>query len=449
MTRVLKRQVHTIGRRRAWVIWSVALAAYILAVFHRTSLGVAGLLAAERFGITATALSVFTVVQLAVYAALQVPIGVALDRYGPRRLILTGLVLMTAGQAWFAIAGTFAAGLTARVLLGMGDAMIFISLMRLVAVWFRVKQAPVITQVTGVLGQFGALGAALPLTAALKTYGWTHTFATMAALGLGILIAVLAFVRNSPYTGESVEQLKLRALARTMRTIWLNPGTRLGMYSHFTTMFSAAVFGLLWGYPFLVIGQGLTPNAAASLMMVMTATSVIVGPLTGRAVVRFPFHRSQIVMGIVAVIALVWAVVLALPSRAPLWLLVVLVVVTASGGPVSMVSFDLARTFHRPQHLGRATGVVNMGGFVATLAAIGLIGLVLDLLEPRGPAAYDLNDFRIAMSVQFLLWGFGGIQVWRYRHKAIDHVEEVAPGSVQRLRSGESLLPGISTDHEP
>ena len=61
-------QIHDIGRRRAWVIWLVALAVYVLAVFHRSSLGVAGLLAADRFDINATSLATFTVLQLVVYA---------------------------------------------------------------------------------------------------------------------------------------------------------------------------------------------------------------------------------------------------------------------------------------------------------------------------------------------------------------------------------------------
>ena len=96
------RQVHNIGRRRAWVIWLVGLSVYVLAVFYRTSLGVAGLLAAERFDISAAQLATFTVVQLAVYAAMQIPVGVLIDRFGSKRLMLTGLVLMTTAQFWFA-----------------------------------------------------------------------------------------------------------------------------------------------------------------------------------------------------------------------------------------------------------------------------------------------------------------------------------------------------------
>ena len=125
MTRPLRRQIHDIGRRRAWVIWAVALSVYVVAVFHRTSLGVAGLVAAERFDITASQLATFTVVQLVVYAGMQIPVGVLLDRFGSRRLLLVGLALISIGQLWFAFAGSFGVGLAARVLLGMGDAMIF------------------------------------------------------------------------------------------------------------------------------------------------------------------------------------------------------------------------------------------------------------------------------------------------------------------------------------
>ena len=78
MTRPIRRQIYGIGRRRAWLIWAVGLSVYTLAVFHRTSLGVASLLAADRFHITAGQLSIFTVLQLTVYAAMQVPVGVLL-----------------------------------------------------------------------------------------------------------------------------------------------------------------------------------------------------------------------------------------------------------------------------------------------------------------------------------------------------------------------------------
>ena len=111
---MIREQVHDIGKRRAWVIWLVALAVYVLAVFHRSSLGVAGIIAADRFHISATSLATFTVLQLVVYAGMQVPVGVLLDRYGSRAMLLVGLALMTVGQLGFAFAESFPAAVASR-----------------------------------------------------------------------------------------------------------------------------------------------------------------------------------------------------------------------------------------------------------------------------------------------------------------------------------------------
>jgi MFS family permease len=445
VTRPVLRQVHTIGKRRAWAIWVVGLSVYVLAVFHRTSLGVAGLLAAERFDISAAQLSTFTVVQLTVYAAMQIPVGVLLDRFGSKKLLLTGLVLMSAGQLWFAVAGSFPVGLAARVLLGAGDAMVFTSLLRLVAVWFRVKQAPFVTQLSGMVGQLGAVAAATPLAAALATFGWTRSFATAGGAGLVLTVALVLVVKDSPYRGEAVERIKVRALARTLAEVWGNPGTRLGLWVHFTSQFGATVFTMLWGYPFL-LSEGMSEREASLVLVVMTFTAMAAGPVIAAFTARLPYRRSQLVLGIVGSIATVWAVVLLWPGPAPGWLLVLLALVTAIGGPGSMVGFDLARTFHPSSRLGRATGVVNVGGFTASLLAIALIGIVLDRLAPGGPEDYTLHDFRLAMSVQFLFWGLGVVQLVRYRRKSLAHVEAAHPEALDALRRGETLLPGISRD---
>jgi len=443
------RQVHNIGRRRAWVIWLVGLSVYVLAVFYRTSLGVAGLLAADRFDISAAQLATFTVVQLAVYAAMQIPVGVLIDRFGSKRLMLTGLVLMTTAQFWFAFAGSFEVGIAARIMLGAGDAMIFTSLLRVVAVWFRVKQAPFVTQLTGMVGQLGAIVAATPLAAALAAWGWTRSFATAAGIGVVLAGFLLLLVKDSPYRGQAVERIKMRALTRTLGEVWGNPGTQLGLWVHFTSQFGATVFTMLWGFPFLVLGEGLEPQLASWLLVVMTLTAMAAGPLVAAFTARVPYRRSQLVLGIVLAMMTVWAVVLSWPGRAPLWLLVLLVIVTAMGGPGSMVSFDLARTFHPSSRLGRATGVVNIGGFTASLVTIALIGVVLDQLAPGGQEDYTLDDFRIAMSVQFLFWGIGIVQLVRYRRKSLRHIEDAHPAALDALRSGQTLLPGISRDVDP
>lgn len=432
---------HPLGGRRAWLVYTAAVLVYILSVFHRSSLGVAGLLATERFDIAATQLSVFTMVQLLVYAAMQIPVGALLDRFGPRNLLLSGITILTLAQLGFAFADTFALGVVARVFVGMGDSMVFVPLLRLVSLWFPPLRIPMVSQLTGLLGQIGALTAASPLVYALHRWGWTPSYATAAGLGVLLAVLVLCVVRDSPHPDHELDQIKLRALARVVRAAWRTPGTRLGLWSHFSAQFGATVFALLWGYPFLVAGQGLSPNAAGNLLMLMTVTTVVSSPLIGSFVTKYPFSRSTLILGIVGAIMTVWAVVLLWPGRAPLPLLVVLVVVTAVGGPGSLVGFDLARTFNPPTRLGSATGIVNVGGFLASLSTVTLIGIILDRVAPGGPSTYDVDTFRVAMSAQYLVWGLGVVQILRYRRKARRGLRESDPEAYAALRAGESITP--------
>ena len=121
---------------------------------------------------------------------MQIPVGVLLDRFGPQRLLVAGAVFMTAAQLGFAFTGTYGGALVARVFVGMGDAMVFISVLRIIASWFPPMRSPLLTAFTAMLGQCGALVAAIPLSRALASYGWTATFVASASVGilLGLLV---------------------------------------------------------------------------------------------------------------------------------------------------------------------------------------------------------------------------------------------------------------------
>jgi MFS family permease len=418
--------------RRAFATWGSAVAVYFLAVFHRSSLGVAGLAAEERFHISPGRLATFTVLQLGVYAAMQVPVGVLLDRFGPRRLLVTGALTMTLAQGAFALTGSYAGALVARMFVGMGDAMVFISVLRLVASWFPPMRNPVLTAWTALLGQCGALVAAIPLAASLRHFGWTPTFLVSASVGLVLGALVVLVVRDvPPGAARAHSRGDLRTVLHDLRTSWRDPGTRLGLWSHFTTQFAANVMGLLWGFPFFVHGEHIGEKTAGLLLSLLVVTMMVGGPVIGGYIARDPWHRSTIVLGIVAFMAAMWAVVLLWPGDAPLWMLAVLVVATGMGGPGSMIGFDVARTFAPASRLGSATGIVNIGGFSAGLLAVLAVGLVLDRLGS------DPHGYKVAMSVQYVGWVVGGAQVWRYRRRARAHLALTQP-EAYRAMTGEA-----------
>ncbi|MBD0860724.1 MFS transporter [Gordonia sp. zg691] len=405
-------------RTQATAIWLVALAVYFVAVLHRSSLAVAGLLAAQRFDITASQLSTFVVLQLLVYALMQVPVGLLVDRFGPRRVLLTGTLILTLAQFSFAFADSYPWALSSRFFVGIGDAMTFVCVLRLVTSWFPARRIPLMTQLTGVLGQLGAVAAAIPMTWALSTWGWTHAYIATAALGSVLLVATLVVVRDSAAARSvSGPLLGFSGIKRSLRASWEHPGTRLGFWMHFSTHFGATVLGLLWGYPFFVEGQGMSPGSAGVLLTIMVFAIMGFGPTFAWLITRWPWHRSTLVLLVVACIATAWAVVLVWPGGAPFWLLVVLVVICGMGGPASMIGFDLGRTSNPASRAGTATGIINQAGFLASLVTAGLIGLILDWRTPDGVQGYPAEAFTWAMSAQFLLWGLGATQIWRYRRK--------------------------------
>ncbi|MET0887091.1 MAG: MFS transporter, partial [Mycetocola sp.] len=111
---------------KSWLVFWVGVLAYIAAVMQRSTLGVAGVSAVERFDATASALSTLAVLQLVVYAAMQVPVGVLIDRLGPRVLITAGLSLLIAGQVVLAYSPSISVAVLGRILVGAGDAAIFV-----------------------------------------------------------------------------------------------------------------------------------------------------------------------------------------------------------------------------------------------------------------------------------------------------------------------------------
>jgi MFS family permease len=357
------------------------------------------------------------VLQLAVYAAMQIPVGVVLDRFGTRRLVAAGAVVMAAGQLLLGLSHTVPVAILARVLVGIGDAMTFISVLRLVGLWFAPRQAPVITQLTGILGQLGQVAAAYPLVTLLGHVGWTDSFAGAAGLGVLVAVAVLATLRDAPpgSPGLTTTPIRLTDVRRNLTAAWSEPGTRIGLWTHFVTQFSGTVFALLWGYPFLVRGENVSPGTAGALLSLMVFIAMGVGPVLGSLAGRWPRRRSALTFTIVGASALVWTLVLAWPGTAPRALIVALVVVLATNGPGSMLGFDYARTSNPAERLGSASGIVNVGGFVASLTTIFLVGLVLDLTTTGGPASYTLSAFRLALSVQYAFWLLGLLMVVRTR----------------------------------
>jgi len=423
---------------RAWAVWTVGVVAYVLTVMQRTSLGVAGLDAAARFSVSPGALSAFVFIQVAVYIAAQIPAGLLVDRYGARVMLVVSATLLTAGQLVLSVATALPMAVLARVLVGTGDALVFVSVLALIPRWFPARRVPLLTQLTTILGQIGQILSAVPFVALLHHAGWSVAFSMAAAASGLVAVLALAVVRNAPGgSWVSAPSMSAGEIGRQLRAVWARPGTKLGFFGHMGTQFSMMVFALLWGVPYLVSGQHLSSSAAGALVTLFVICTICIGPVIGVLTMRHPLRRSWLLLAIIGANAVTWTAVLSLSGPAPLWLLIVLVVVLSAGGPGSVVGFDIARTSNPGSNLGVAQSMVNMGGFLATLVVLAAMGGAMTVLGGFSP-----NSFRVAWMLQYPVWAFAvvGLLITRRKARRLDAERGVVPRPLREVVAGARVL---------
>ena len=218
---------------------------------------------------------------------MQVPVGILLDRYGSKRLLIAASGLLFAAQSAFSLVDSYPAALAARAVLGVGDALVFISVLRVVMSWFPALRQPVMSQATGMLGGIGAIVSTVPMAAAFHAFGWTADLRRRERAQPGHRRRRPLPAQGQPVrrTAAPHQAVRSREVRRNLRRAWQEPGTRLGLWTHFTTSFSGGTFGLLWGYPFLVQGQGVAPTTAAAMLDPAGARRPLLRP-AGRPVRR-------------------------------------------------------------------------------------------------------------------------------------------------------------------
>ncbi len=209
----------------------------------------------------------------------------------------------------------------------------------------------------------------------------------------------------------------LVAVSRRVASAWGMPGTRLGFWVHFASMATATSFGVLWGVPYLERGAGFSAPGAGSVLLGGVLLAALASPVLGALIGRHPASRVPISLGVCAVTILGWgSVALFGGDHPPQALVAVLFVVTTLGGPASMAAFALARDYNPARIVGTASGVVNVGGFVATVIVSVLFGVVLDQV-----GGSDSHSMRIALAVPVLVQSaaLGFVLLWYLRVRAL------------------------------
>lgn len=396
-------------RARRWVIWVALAAAFLLVNLHRLSTAVLADRLMAAFDASGVELGNLHAAFFYIYAALQLPAGVLVDRLGTRWTAVGGLVVMNVGVVAFGLAGSYAPAFVGRALVGMGASVIFVSVLRHGANWFRPAEFATMNGLTIAMAGLGGMLATTPLAVAIAAAGWRTTFLGLAGFGLAVAAAVAVVVRDTPATAglpelSGVGPTPDRSLAEIRTSagrILREPETWvLGLVLFCSTGVSVTVLGL-WGIPFLVQTYGMSVTRASTYTLLGS-----LGLLLGPPVVGWLSDRLERRTAIMVAVGVLYAATFgALAAVGDPPLLVVAVAFFAAGGLVG--GFALAYAVVQERH-DAATSGVSIGS-VNTLAFFGpalvptAMGAALDGFwtgqTVAGARVYTLLGYRVAFAL--------------------------------------------------
>ena len=417
MTSEANSPIPTTVTPRAVGIWVTGVLVYVMAVLGRTSLGVVSVDALDQFQINAGQLAVFTTVQLATYAFAQIPAGLLVDRLGPRKMMLYGAVLMAVGQVLLALTTSFPVAVLARVLVGAGDATAFLSVMRIIPAWFPLRTAPLFGQATGAVGQLGQFLSAVPFLALVGSAGWSIGFISLGAVGL--LVGIVAFVVVWDTPGEladgrrgDVENQEDGPGPSPMVAVRYALGNRTawhGFFIHWSGLSLLVVFTLLWGMPIMTLGMGMDKATAGWAISASTLAMAVCGVLVGFLSARLGRSRWKAIVVGTSLGAAAWLLFFISPEPRTAAAAFVMNVVMGVVSPLANIGFDSVREECRREFVATATGLANMGGWLAGMAANQAMGVYLTLAAPNGD--YTWAEFRFGWFVVLGVWALGLVGV--------------------------------------
>jgi MFS family permease len=381
-------------RRETAVFLLGSLAAlYAISQFLRNSIGVIANDLARELSLSATQVGLLSSTFFFAFAASQIPVGIAIDRYGPKRTLLATAVVAVAGTALFALAPSASLLIGARILMGVGCSTFLMAPFVIFARRFAPERFAGLASLHMSLANLGTLAATAPLAAAASALGWRSSFMAVAALAvvLALLIvwAVPKDAREGKERGSWTSALRGVGAALKVRSF------RQVFFVHLTTYSSFATIVGLWGGPWLRDVHGADLTARGNILLVGAAAQIC-GMLLWGAMDRFwGSYKKPVLLGGSAVVLLLGAL-----AAAPLSLGAVTVWFGLFGLCVAYTPILMAhgKSLFPPEIMGRGMTLMNIGTMGGAFLSQSVTGLLIDMAGRSDSGAYRPEGYRLVFA---------------------------------------------------
>ncbi len=383
--------------RLGWTIWSIAMMAQLLNMFHR----VAGAAAVDKimadFGITAATIGGVLAMYFYIYAAMQFPSGVLADYLGPRKTVTFGCLVAGIGSIIFGLAPSLPMLYLGRFLLSAGVAVIFISVLKLQTQWFPSRYFGKMTSLMGFVGATGSLAGATPMALLVILIGWRLSFELMGLLSFVVCLVCWLVIRNRPEdlglpSPAEIERCELGGISSfsSQNVAAIGFRKRLGMLlanKHIWPPFLVGLgsYGTLlvlqgaWGIPYIMQVYSMTRDSAANFMLLMlighAAGLVILGFVSD----RLQRHKLPTIVAAFAYLSLWIILTLWNGGKPPVLALYPICFLMGFFTSVMPITHALTKEVVPPFVSGMALGLVNMSIFLAAAVLQIIFGQMLDL----------------------------------------------------------------------
>ena len=331
---------------------------------------------AAEFGLSAAGLGLLSSMYFFSFAFCQLPMGLAMDRFGPRRVNAVLLLLAAAGGAWFASAETASSAMAARALIGIGVSVALMSSLTAFVLWYPADRLSTMNAVAFSIGILGAMTVTVPLELLLRVWPWREAFMLIVATTVVVSLVLWLWVPERsarPRTDTFSQQIEdLKNLLRD--AAFLRLAVCLG-----TSQCAAIALQTLWIATWFRDVAGYTPAEVARGLLAVNAAMIAGYLVFGRAADSLQ-RRGRSVLpllaGGVAVSSLCLALIITGLTSLFVWCIFV-----ASATAVVLGYSVVSRRYPKAM-AGRANTAINVFAFVGSFAGQWGIGLVLDLWPP-------------------------------------------------------------------
>jgi len=399
---------------------------YYIAYLFRTINAVMAAPLATELGLGADDLGLLTSVYFLTFAAAQIPIGILLDRYGPRRVQSALLVIAAIGSTLFAVSDHFLMLLVGRALIGLGVASAMTGGLKALVLWFPGDRVPLLNGLMVMLGALGAVTATLPADLLLDWIGWRELFGLFAALTAASAVMIYLIVPEATPVPSG-------AVSAGLRKVYADP--RFWRVAPLSASCIGTAWALqgLWAAQWLKDVEGLDRAGVVfhlfAMAVALSLGAILLGVAADRLRRRGVGPGSLLGLVAAAFIATQFALILRLPLPSYLqW------AVVAAVGAATVLSFAILGEYFPKELAGRANGALNLFHIAAAFVVQYATGVVLQHWTPQAghyPEIAYQTAFALNLALQVVAW------IWfMFPRVRIDSRQKLTREPCSNLRPG-------------